>query len=726
MDLLINLQENFFRKQLVLIGGGHANIQVLKKLCMNFYEGLHIILINNSLNGLYSGMTPSYIQNEYEYDQITIDLQRLCFNAGATFINDEVIKLDTKLKKIKLNNRPSIYYDLLSINTGSISKISKIKIHKNAKYILVKPINELVKRLELIDKITQKNPTANICMIGGGIAAFEISFALFERYGSKISIKIISQNALSEKNINSKSAKTLLNISKKMGIKIIDNNVKEIMRSHIKLTNNETIQSDLNLISSGAELPNWLLNSSLEKIDGYIGVDNKLLSINDENIFASGDVASVLGSVRSKSGVMAVRHGEILKENIFLKLQNKNLKKIKLQKNWLYIIGTYKKKALLNYYNLSFHNYWCWLIKKRIDKNFIKKFLFNQKNSMKKKIIYSEKYNQKLNEMYCQGCGSKVSKNTLLDYLIIDKTNSELSDSSIATFKEKRILQTIDHIKLFNSLDPYDFGIISYLHSQNDIIATGGRVNSLNVSIAVPFSEKNTEIFFSKAFMKGIKDTAKIDDSIIISGHSYQSYEPGITICMNGIIEHKSKKSLAKENDLIYLSKPLGTGYLLAAYFKNSNLINADGFKKIIHYLKMNNLKAVEAAKKHNSTTMTDISGFGLASHLSDICIASNLSASINLKNDILIDANQKTLKNFKSTGYENNLKSSSKNVKCDINHPLLNILYDPQTNGPMLMVINSKLKNSFEEMYFNLNHSKPILIGNFKAKEKKLINIIN
>jgi len=192
------LQDNFFKKQLVLVGGGHANVQVLRKLCMNIYQGLHTILINSSIDSIYSGMTPSYIQKYYNYDEITIDLQRLCFNAGATFIEDEVIKLDTDLKKIILMNRPSLNYDLLSINTGSVSNLKKIKIQKNAKYIFVKPINNLVKNLKVLDDLIKNKPNSAISIIGGGVAAFEISFALTERYGEKKSIKIISSNPLSE------------------------------------------------------------------------------------------------------------------------------------------------------------------------------------------------------------------------------------------------------------------------------------------------------------------------------------------------------------------------------------------------------------------------------------------------------------------------------------------------------------------------------------------------
>ena len=134
-------------------------------------------------------------------------------------------------------------------------------------------------------------------------------------------------------------------------------------------------------------MPEWIQNSSLEKIDEFIGIKTNLQSISDDNIFATGDVASIQDYRRPKSGVMAVRQGQILKENIFLKIQGKKLKRFRPQKNWLYIISTYPNKALLNYLYFSFHSKWCWVLKKWIDKTFIKKFSFPNKSNMKKKII---------------------------------------------------------------------------------------------------------------------------------------------------------------------------------------------------------------------------------------------------------------------------------------------------------------------------------------------------
>ena len=705
-----------------MLGGGHANVQVLKKLCMHHYEGLHTILINNSGRAIYSGMTPGYIQGEFDLNEIAIDLQRLCYNADSTFIDDYAIGIDEHSQRIDLKDHPPIFYDVLSINTGSLSRNTNIKIHKKANCFPVKPISELVYKIKLIDELVETLSSPIINLVGGGVAAYELCFALRQRYTRKILFNIISDAHLSEKNLNSKTINKMRNISKEMKINEIKGSVSHILPNEIKLSNGKSIKSNLCLLSTGAELPQWLLNSKLEKINGYLAVNEKLQCLNHENIFATGDVASLKRYDRPKSGVMAVRQGEILRENLFYKLQNKTLKKYKPQTNWLYIIGSYPKKGLLNFYHLSFHHHWCWVLKKWIDQRFMKKFVFPNKTRMdKKKHFFDDEDREK---MFCQGCGSKVSKNSLLQILNQNNENPTLGDSTLIKFPKLRILQTIDFIKLFSSFDPFDFGIISYFHSQNDIIASGGKVHSYNISIGIPFSEAKAELFYLENYLRGIQEASRTDQSKLTSGHSYQTIEPGVAIQMNGTTENGIGKNQAKKNDLIYLSKPLGTGYLLFAYYKNSSLLTSYDFQRLLSNLKMNNLGSVKAANLVQSRCMTDISGFGLASHLGDICQSSNLSAKISLTKNILINSNEAILRKYQSTGYRNNFEAMSSYVDIKNKHIYENILYDPQTNGPILMVINSNKKNYFEKAYFDLNQSKPILIGSFIKYEKKLIHV--
>ena len=715
--------ENNFNKQLVLIGGGHANVQVLKKLCMNSIKGLHTILISEHFDATYSGMTPGYIHADFSKEEISIDLQRLCFNAEATFIKDKVIKLDTNHRELQLQNSPVVNYDLLSINTGSISNARTINIENSStKCFFVKPISSLVKNLSQIDQII-KNKKNKIAIIGGGIASYELAFSLKRRYESPLKIIIVGKKILKEKNLNKKTKNDLKKIAEKLNIEEYTGEVISISEKYLILNNGDKIECDLSLVCTGASIESWLLQSNLSKDEkGFIKVNNCLLSTNDKNIFITGDACSIENKPKPKSGVMAVRQGEILKENIFLKLTGKNLKEFKPQKNWLYLIGTYKNYALLNYFFLSFHSRWCWRLKVWIDRNFINNFRFTNNLRMTKRSY--ELKNFKNTKMYCQGCGSKVAKNTLINYIKKTSDNIYLNDSSIVNNKSLQILQTIDHIKLFSSLNPFDFGKISYLHSQNDILAAGGKAKSLSVSLSVPFSENFVEKFYLEYFMEGIKFEANKNDCVISSGHSYQSQEPGITLTLNGEIESNFSKNSAKVGDLIYLSKPLGTGYLLAAYFNNSGKLSSNDFERILNSLKKGNFYAVNSARNSGSQTMTDISGFGLSSHLIDICLSSSLSSELILSPDMLINSNIDLLKEFKSTGFKNNYKSSRDYIKISENHPLKNILFDPQTNGPMLIAINKQNQKKFENYFSKKSDTKPILIGRFINKLEKAIYV--
>ena len=142
--------------------------------------------------------------------------------------------------------------------------------------------------------------------------------------------------------------------------------------------------------------------------------------------------------------------------------------------------------------------------------------------------------------------------------------------------------------------------------------------------------------------------------------------------------------------------------------------------------MKLSNKNASEIAKKHQTKSMTDISGFGLASHLGDICKSSGLTANIHLDEKLLINPNLEILKKFQSTGYKNNYQSVSHYIKSEGNNPYTDILYDPQTNGPLLMIIDENKKDGFEEDFIKLYQKQPILIGNLISKKEHWINLIN
>ena len=714
---------NNLSTQLVLIGAGHSNVQVLIKLCMHKYLGLHTILINDGINAVYSGMTPGFIQRQYTQEEISINLQRLCLNAEVTFINDKVIGLDTENQTITLRKSPKIEYDYLSINCGSISNSSDIEIKDSKNTISAKPISTLVEKIKYLDKMIVKSQSKlNISIIGAGVAAFELALSLNQRYEDKALIKIVGSSILKEANINNSTRRSLIK-SCQNNIEVIQSRIKRINIGNLESVDGQKIISNFNIICSGADIENWLKAANFElSQSNFLIANQNLLSSNYGNVFLSGDLVDIENFFRPKSGVMAVRQGEILKQNIFLKIQKKSLKKFFPQKNWLYLVTTKKKTAILNYYFLSFKGKWCWYLKKWIDKKFMKKFTFDETIMKEKKQLNIDKAALNIkNVMYCQGCGSKVSKNNLLEYLNTFIPGNNLPDSSLIDFKKDKIIQTIDLIKHFSTFSPFEFGRISYFHSQNDILAGGGKVHSLSISIGIPFSTDKVEKFYLSHFIEGIKHEADKDNAIIAAGHSYLTEDAATTITMNGIVKSLTSKSHAEVDDLIYISKPLGTGYLMSANYKNCEFINSFDFENLQFWLTLSNENAAKIALNNNSKVITDISGFGLASHLGDICIGSKISAYLNLKEDILINKNLKILDKFKSTGFENNYISMRDYIVKKRNS-YENILYDPQTNGPMLIVLNRKKKEIFEKEFYSSYLFKPILIGKFINQNKKLI----
>ena len=137
-----------------------------------------------------------------------------------------------------------------------------------------------------------------------------MSFALYKRYDENISIDIISDQILAEKNLNISTINRLKKIANNLGINLILNQVITINKSEIALDNEDKIQSDCVLLSTGASLPDWLEKSDLEKTENFIAVNHQLQSLNHKNIFVTGDAATIKNYKRPKSGVMAVRQGE--------------------------------------------------------------------------------------------------------------------------------------------------------------------------------------------------------------------------------------------------------------------------------------------------------------------------------------------------------------------------------------------------------------------------------
>ena len=155
-------------KDLVLVGGGHAHVTVLKKFAMRPIPGVRVTLVCRDLQAPYSGMLPGYIAGHYTYDEAHIDLVPLCRFAGARFFHDEITGLDTANKKLICRDRPDLAYDLLSINAGSAPDVAAVP-GAAGQVTPVKPIDGFVRRWhKLCDRLSAGPGKARVGIVGAG------------------------------------------------------------------------------------------------------------------------------------------------------------------------------------------------------------------------------------------------------------------------------------------------------------------------------------------------------------------------------------------------------------------------------------------------------------------------------------------------------------------------------------------------------------------------------
>jgi selenide,water dikinase len=179
-------------RDLVLVGGGHSHVGVLRMFAMKPMPGLRITVICTDTDTPYSGMLPGYVAGHYSFDEVHIDLGRLAAATGARLYRDEVVGIDRQTQKVICRHRPPVAYDLLSINIGSTPQIQQIE-GAQALAVPVKPIAQFNQRwLQLLAKVREWRGRMTVAVVGGGAGGVELLLAM--QYRLRHELKALGRN----------------------------------------------------------------------------------------------------------------------------------------------------------------------------------------------------------------------------------------------------------------------------------------------------------------------------------------------------------------------------------------------------------------------------------------------------------------------------------------------------------------------------------------------------
>ena len=671
---------------------------------MDPIPGVRLTLINPDTYSLYSGMLPGIISGHYTFDEAHIDLIKLTSFANSRFIKSKVIGIEPEKNKILLEGRPPLFYDLLSINAGSGSNYENINDIRNTA-ITVKPINQFLSKWEHIKrKINNSKNERKIALIGGGAGGVEIISAMRHSLSRNNQLTLFTKENRILKDFPKRTIHKFELHFKKNNIKILTNTeIKKINGDCIvDSENKERIFDDIFLVARTSG-PEWLKKTNLDLDDeGFLAVNDQLRSISKNNIFGSGDIVNIDKYNLKKSGVYAVRQGDVLSKNLRNTLLKKDLKKFKPQRSFLSIISMGEKKAIASKYSFSIQGKWVWNWKNHIDQKFIAKFsnfLINSMTSNEKipQILLTEEVKKLSDDIRCGGCGAKATKeilNSSLHNLNI-RTRKDVilglespDDASIIRVPENKL--SVISVDFFPPMlsDPYLFGKITAHHCLSDLYAMGAEPQSAMAIVNLPLWPEKKLSEELESMLLGAIDVFNNENTQLIGGHTSEGEQCIFGFSVNGLIDENKvlNKSKLNKGDALILTKAIGTGTILAANMR----AKAKGLwvDKAIESMLTSNRKAVDIIMSHGGTACTDITGFGLAGHLLEMLERKKLKANINLSNIPILDGAEEAIsKEIFST-----LQNKNENFSAHINDhsklaqlPSYKLLFDPQTAGGLL-----------------------------------------
>lgn len=308
--------------------------------------------------------------------------------------------------------------------------------------------------------------------------------------------------------------------------------------------------------------------------------------------------------------------------------------------------------------------------------------------------------------------------------ILIDTNNSD----DAAVYKISDEIALVETVDFFTPVvdRPYDFGAIAAANALSDIYAMGAKpIFALNI-VGFPSNRLPMEVL--KQILKGAQDKATEAGINILGGHSIDDPEPKFGMVVSGIAKPENilTNSGAKEGDAIILTKPIGLGIIATALKRG--LVNKATEDFAIKTMSELNKYAAEIINNFDINACTDVTGFGLMGHLSEISLASKLDVEIFSKQvPVIEEVWEFATSNIIPGGSTNNLNHFSKYIDWDTKLSDIEkiILCDAQTSGGLLFTIPMNQKDEVLKQLKESGIDFASHVGNCVLKGNGIISVI-
>ncbi|WP_309664696.1 selenide, water dikinase SelD [Tabrizicola sp.] len=685
-------------RDLVLVGGGHAHALVLRMWAMDPLPGTRLTLINPGPAAPYTGMLPGHIAGHYSRHDLMIDLVRLARFAGARLILDAATGLDLDARLVHLSGQPPLPFDIASIDTGITSDLPDLA--GAAAYATpAKPLGAYAARWDKF--LARRLAFPRITIIGGGIGGVELAMASafrLQQLGTRAQITVVDQGPQLLPGVGRAARSAILREAAALGIRFLTGALaRAVTETSVTLTTGETLGSDFTLTVTNGRPNPWFADTGLALANGFLAV-SATLQTSDPAVFAVGDCAHLTENPRPKAGVFAVRAAPVLHRNLRASLTGGTLRRFRPQRDYLKLVSTGGQSAVADKFGLRLSGHWLWRLKHRIDTAFMARFAAYPAMPLpavprEATSGLAETIGQK---PLCGGCGAKLGPSVLHDALAAlpapqrrDVLSGPGDDAAILATAGGVQVMTTDHLRAFTN-DPRVMARITAIHAMGDVWAMGAAPQVALAQITLPRLGPALQARMLAEIMQAATEVFRAAGADIVGGHTSQGAELTIGFTVTGIANRAVTKAGAQPGDVLILTKPIGSGTILAAEMAMAlvpGLLLGEAVATCLGIMQRP-LGAAAAILAPHAHAMTDITGFGLAGHLLELLEASGAAATISLANLPLIPGAEALANagHSSSLAAENRAGTIGRMTTPDT--PRAALLHDPQTAGGLLAAI--------------------------------------
>ena len=677
-------------KDLVLIGGGHTHALVLRKWGMMALAGVRVTLIDPGPTAAYSGMLPGFVAGHYTRDDLDIDLVKLARFAGARLIVGAVTAIDVQARLITVPGRPPIAYDVASLDVGITSAMPALPGFADHA-VPAKPLGPFASRW---DAFRDGATAPRIAVIGGGVAGAELAMAMthsLRQRGLTPVAHLIDRGKVVDTLGDTARGKMLAALASNDVTLVEDATVERVEEGAVVLADDRRIAADFIVGAAGAKPHDWQADIGVALHGGFIAVDRHLQT-SDAAIFAVGDCAHLTHDPRPKAGVYAVRQAPVLFDNLRAVLSGGQMRPYSPQKDYLKLISLGQKSALAERFGTALSGPLLWRWKDHIDRKFMRQFdELTVMGQPELPLTRAEGLKEALGDKpMCGGCGAKVGRGALRGALAAlpatDRPDVRMvpgDDAGMLVMGAVRQVVSTDHLRAFTA-DPVVMTRIAANHALGDIWAMGAMPQAATVNLILPKMSATLQARTLAEIMAAAHAVLTEAGAAIVGGHTSLGSEMTIGFTVTGLCDRDPITLRgARPGDALILTKPLGSGVIMAAEMAGA----APGGVVADALALMQQGQAQASAILRDAHAMTDVTGFGLAGHLSGIGEASGTGATLTLAAVPLMEGALA----LAEAGQHSSLLSDNIAGSGPVTGPIgarTDLIYDPQTAGGLLAAV--------------------------------------